>query len=257
MVRTVEKIKNTNIEDSEILKQINNQIEKLQKEHWWGKFQKLIFPPVCGICGKLNENYLCGKCNLELQRQSGFQADSYVTENGFKRKHFDEHIYFFQYQGLIRDQIIKYKFNDEAYKYKAISNFILKNFILKDSKIFQIINDYDVIIPVPVSKKRFKERGYNQAELVAKQIAKVLGKRLVTNCLYKFKNIVAQSTLNKEEREENIKGVYEVKNKESLLNKKVLVIDDIYTTGSTANECCRVLERAGTAKIGVLTLAKD
>ena len=254
MVRIVE---NANIEDLGILEQMNNQIEKLQKEHWWGKFQELIFPPVCGICGKLNENYLCGKCNLELQRQSGFQVDSYVTENGFKRKHFDEHIYFFQYQGLIRDQIIKYKFNDEAYKYKAISNFILKNFILKDSKAFKIINDYDVIIPVPVSKERFKERGYNQAELVARQIAKALDKRMVTNCLYKSKNIVAQSTLNKEEREENIKGVYEVKNKENLLNKNVLLIDDIYTTGSTANECSRMLEQAGTAKICVMTIAKD
>lgn len=232
-------------------------IQRLENANWWGKFQVLIFPPVCGICGKINKNYLCGRCNLELQRCAEIQRDSYITEAGFKRKHFDEHIYFFQYQGLIREQIIKYKFNDEAYKYKAISNFILKNFILKDSNIFKIINDYDVIIPVPVSKKRFKERGYNQAELVARQIAKVLDKRLVTNSLYKSKNIVAQSTLNKEEREENIKGVYEVKNKENLLNKKVLLIDDIYTTGSTANECCRVLEQVGTNKIGVMTLAKD
>lgn len=254
---TVDKNNNTNNQNAEVLEKMNNKLKKLQKECWWERLQKLIFPPVCGICGKQNENYLCGKCNLELQRQSEFQINSYVTETGFKRKHFDEHLFFFQYHGLIREQIIKYKFNDEAYKYKAISNFILKNFILKDSKIFKTINDYDVIIPVPVSKKRLKERGYNQAELVARQIAKVLDKRLVTNCLYKSINIVAQSTLNKEEREENIKGVYEVKNKDNLLNKKVLLIDDIYTTGSTANECCKVLEEAGARKIGVMTIAKD
>lgn len=239
------------------VKKSNDSIQNLKSTYWWESIEKLIFPPTCGICGKLNENYLCGRCNLELQKSAQFQIDSYITEAGFKRKHFDEHIYFFQYQGLIREQIINYKFNDEAYKYKAISNFILQNFILKDSKVFTILDNYDIIIPVPVSKKRFKERGYNQAELIAKAIAKGLDKRIVTNCLYKSKNIVAQSTLNKEEREENIKGAYEIKNEEELLNKKVLLVDDIYTTGSTANECCRILEKAKTSKIGVMTIAKD
>ena len=144
---------------------------KNPKIHWWDNLEELIFPPVCGICGKLNENYLCNKCNFELQKEAFFQIDNYITETGFKRKNFEEHIYFFQYQGLIREQIINYKFNEESYKYKFISNFILNNFILKDSKVFQIINDYDIIIPVPVSKKRFKQRGYNQAVLIAKQIA--------------------------------------------------------------------------------------
>lgn len=236
---------------------MNNQIEKLQKKYWWEKVQMLIFPPVCGICGKLDEKYLCERCDLELQKNAKFQINSYVAPNGFKRKYFDEHIYFFQYQGLIRNQIIKYKFSDEAYKYKAISNFILKKFVLKDLAIFQILNKYDVIIPVPISKKRFKERGYNQAELIAKEIAKTLEKRIITSCLYKQKNIIAQSKLNKEEREKNIKGVYDLRSKEKLSNKKVLIIDDIYTTGSTVSECSRVLKQANPSKIGVLTIAKD
>lgn len=239
------------------VKKSNDSMQNLKSTHWWENIEKLIFPPTCGICGKLNENYLCGRCNLELQKSAQFQVDSYITEAGFKRKHFDEHIYFFQYQGLIREQIINYKFNDEAYKYRAISNFILKNFILKDSNIFRKFNEYDIIIPVPISKKRLKGRGYNQAELVAKPIAKALEKRISTKCLYKSKNIVAQSTLNKEERKQNIKGAYGIKNKEELLNKKVLLIDDIYTTGSTANECCRILENEGTSKVGVMTIAKD
>lgn len=246
-----------NLEAKEILNQMNNKIKKLENMQVWKNLQKLIFPPVCGICGKLNENYLCNRCNLELQKEAQFQVDSYITETGFQRKHFDEHIYFFKYQGLIREQIINYKFNDEAYKYKAISNFILKNFILKDIKSFQILNNYDLIVPVPISKKRLKERGYNQAELIARQIAKALEKRIVTNCLCKSKNIVAQSTLNKQEREENIKDVYTIKNERVLLKQRVLLVDDIYTTGSTANECCRILQEAKPAKIGVMMIAKD
>ena len=216
-----------------------------------------MFPPACGICGKLNANYLCRGCNLELKKEANFQVDSYISKSGFKRKYFDEHIYFFKYQGLIRKQIINYKFNDKAYKYKAISNFILKNFILKVPENFQIIDNYDVIIPVPVSSKRFKERGYNQSLLIAKEIAKAMGKPLNTKSLYKIKNIIAQSSLNKEQREENIKNVYTLKNEEAIFDKKVLLIDDIYTTGSTANECCKVLQEAKPKKVGVLTIVKD
>ncbi len=219
--------------------------------------QALVFPPVCGICGKLNENYLCNRCNLELKKEAEFRVDSYITESGFKRKNFNEHIYFFQYQGLIREQFIDYKFKEESYKYKSISNFIIKNFIFKSPKIFQKINEYDVIIPVPISSKRLKERGYNQSELIVKQIAKAIEKPLITKCLYKTKNIAAQSGLNKGERETNIKDVYAIKNKEKLLNKRVLLFDDIYTTGSTANECCKILKTANPARIGVMTLAKD
>ena len=198
-----------------------------QKARGWENFEKLIFPPMCGICGKPNENYLCGRCYKQLEKDTDFNIENYVTNSGFRRKYFDEHIYFFKYQGIIREQIIDFKFNDEAYKYRAISNFILKKFILNDSKIFQALNQYDLIIPVPVSKERLKQRGYNQAELIAKPIAKIMKKPIETKCLYKSKNIIAQSTLNKEEREENIKNVYTLKNKERLIISKKWINEEI------------------------------
>lgn len=79
----------------------------------------------------------------------------------------------------------------------------------------------------------------------------------MNNCIIKTKNIIEQSKLKKEERQENIKGVYQLKNKQSIENKKILLIDDIYTTGSTVNECSRILKQANPNKIGVLVLAKD
>lgn len=200
---------------------------------------------------------MCSKCKIDLQKIANFQVESYITESGFCRKNFEEHIYFFQYDGLIRDQIIDFKFNEESYKYKMLAEFITKNIILNDKNAFQIIKNYDIIIPVPISKKRLKERGYNQSELIAKQIAKATEMQFKVDCLYKNKNIIAQSKLSKEQREENIKGVYEIKNKEKLHGKKVLLFDDIYTTGSTANECCKIIKEANPNKIGVLTIAKD
>ena len=213
------------------------------------KILNLIYPPVCGICGKLNENFLCEKCKKALETEAVFGVDNIIENN---IKYFDEHIYIFQYEGIIRRLILKYKFKEEAYLYKTFVNFLLKN-----KKLFEKIKKYDKIIPVPISQKRLKQRGYNQSELIAKEIAHMLNKKVETECLLKTKNIVEQSKLNKEDRIKNIHGVYELINKEKLFDKKILLVDDIYTTGSTVSECAKELKKARPREIGVFTLAKD
>ena len=208
----------------------------------------LIYPPTCGICGKLNQEFLCKKCQKMLENQAEFN----VEENQNPEKHFKEHIYFFKYEGMIRKIILKYKFHDKAYLYKTFANFLLKN-----EKIFKILKTYDTIIPVPISRKRKNERGYNQSHLLAREIAKYTKLKLENKCLFKTKNIIEQSKLNKEDRLKNIQGVYELHRPEVLKNKNIILLDDIYTTGSTVNECCKVLQQANPKKIGVITIAKD
>jgi len=201
---------------------------------------------VCGVCGKIDSNSLCKKCELVLKRQ----ADMNIIQE--EDKYFNELMYAFKYEGQVRKLIIDYKFNEKSYMYLSFVSFLLK-----DEKLFENIKNYDTIIPVPISKKRYKERGYNQSLLLAKEIAKQTNLLLVNDCLVKTKNIIEQSKLNKEDRENNIKGVYELRNRQIIENKKVLLIDDIYTTGSTVNECSKVLRKGNVSKIGVLTLAKD
>lgn len=207
-----------------------------------------IYPPVCGICGKLNNEFLCRKCEKMLKNQSKFE----IIENKYNSNFYDNHLYIFQYQGIIRKIILDYKFNEKAYLYKTFVNFLLK-----DKKFFNILKTYDTIIPVPISKNRKKQRGYNQCLLLSKEISKILQIENNNNCLYKKKDIIPQSTLNKEEREQNIKGAYELKNIETIKNKRILLIDDIYTTGSTLNECAKILKKANPNKIDCLTIAKD
>lgn len=210
------------------------------------KILNFIYPPVCGICGKLNSDFLCKKCEKVLDSEAIYGVDKTLD------KYFNEHLYIFLYQGIIRRIILKYKFQEEAYLYKTFVNFLLKN-----KNFFEKIEKYDTIVPVPISKKRQKTRGYNQSELLAKEIAYNANLVLEKESLYKIKDIVEQSKLNKENRLKNIQGVYELVNKEKLNKKKILLIDDIYTTGSTVNECSKVLREAKPKKIGVLTLAKD
>lgn len=115
------------------------------------------------------------------------------------------------------------------------------------------------MIIVPLSSKRKRLRGYNQSQLIAEIISNILQIKIQNKILFKTKNILPQSTLNKEQRKNNIKGAFKAKNIEKIKNKKILLIDDIYTTGSTLNECSRTLVKNGIKKenIGVLTLAKD
>lgn len=209
-----------------------------------------IYPPICGICGKINLQSLCIKCKIELKKHE----ESNIIKEGeiIEGKYFNELMYIFKYEGMVRKLILDYKFNDKSYIHITFVNFLLKN-----KKIFENIKKYDKIIPVPISKKRFKERGYNQSLLIAKEISKQTNLELVNNCLLKTKNIVEQSKLNKEQREKNIQGVYELQNKELIESKKILLIDDIYTTGNTVNECSKVLRRGNPTKIGILVLAKD
>ena len=172
--------------------------------------------------------------------------------NQQEQNNFNELIYIFKYQGIIRNLLINYKFNEKPYLVKTFVNFLLN-----DKNVFEKLQSFDIIVPVPISKKRNKQRGYNQSLLIAKEISKITNQKIVTNCLYKTKNITEQSKLNKEKRIENIKGVYELKNPQILINKKVLLIDDIYTTGSTVNECCKMLQKVKTKEICVLVIAKD
>ncbi len=139
-----------------------------------------------------------------------------------------------------------------SFLYKTIVNFLLKN-----EMFFAIFKSYDTIIPVPISKKRMKERGYNQSALIAREIAKSTNLEYNDICLLKSKNIIEQSKLNKEQRQDNIQGAYKMHKPQILQSKKILLVDDIYTTGSTVNECSKILQQANPQKIGVFTLAKD
>ena len=237
------------------------------------KITNLIYPQTCGICGKIATKTICPKCNKELKKQSEINilTENEIEEN-FEERYFNELMYIFKYEGQIRQLIIDYKFNEKSYMYKTFVNFLLNN-----KKIFENIKKYDKIIPVPISKKRYKERGYNQSLLIAKEIVRQISKRrseidkkntikiskkqanleLVNNCLIKTKNIIEQSKLNKEDRQQNIQGVYSIQNKKIITNKKILLIDDIYTTGSTVNECSKILQQANPKKIGILVLAKE
>ena len=208
----------------------------------------MLFPPVCGICGKLDKNSLCNKCKIRLQKNALCKIENYKDTSSY----FDEHIYLFQYTGEIRDTILKYKFNEKSYIYRTFLEFVKNN-----EEMCSQIKKYDIIIPVPVSKKRFKQRGYNQSALIAKNLAKTLNIDYKENVLVKIKDNKPQSEMGQDERKNNVKGVYTIKNKEKIYQKNILLVDDIFTTGNTVNECAKILIENLANNVGIFTIAKD
>ncbi len=254
----------------------------------------LIYPPACSICGKEGKTYLCENCKNKLEQEKIYVPKIEIV-NGI------EHCYLFEYKGIIREKILQYKFGNKAY----LANFFFE-FFVKNEKVCGFLKKYDIIIPVPMSKKKIAKRGYNQSELIARKIVKsttnnlnfnilkdnsvnsknnivnssnsilknnnvninnILEKsnignnnttlKLEKNVLIKVKENKTQSTLNKIERMENVKNVYKIQNEQKIKQKKVLLFDDIYTTGATTTECIKVLKNAGAKEVGILTIAKD
>ncbi len=206
----------------------------------------LIYPPVCGFCNKINKKYLCKKCEIDIKP---YEIYSIIKCDD---KYFDYKIDILKYENIVREGIISYKFNEKSYMHKTFEKIILNN-----KKIYSFLEKYDIIVYVPMySKKKFL-RGYNQSELIANDLAKALGIKLEKNNLIKVLDTKKQSTLTKTERKENVKNAFKVTKPEKLLNKKIILFDDIYTTGSTVNECSKALKNAGAKEIAVLTIAKD
>lgn len=129
---------------------------------------------------------------------------------------------------------------------------------MSNKKIVDFINNYEIILPVPIHKKRLNGRGYNQSELLAREISRKLKNiQFFNKLLIKTENNVAQSTLTKDERILNVKNIYKVQNNNLIREKSIILLDDIYTTGNTVNECSRLLKENGAREIGIFTISKD
>ena len=224
------------------------------------KVLNFLFPPVCGICLKKDKNWICDEClnklNSELKLKK-IRIDKNNSEKIYKVIYKTNNIikifYLFEYKDLIRKKIIEFKFNDKSYLYKTFLNIILKN-----KKICKLLNSYDIIIPVPMFEKKKSKRGYNQTELISKEIAKRLDITFNNNILFKIKENKTQSLLNYHERKQNVLNVYKINDSETknVSNKKIILFDDIYTTGFTVKECIKELEKLNPKKVDVLVLAK-
>ncbi len=205
---------------------------------------------LCGDCFK-ELNFIldgCNKCgkpivNRNLERESLIEC-TYCYNKTF---YFDKVISCIEYDDISKKLILDFKYKSKTYLCRYIAYLMKEKFTLEHIKA-------DYILFVPLHKKRLNKRGFNQAEKIANKLGELL-EIPVLDCINRIKNTKKLYKLNKEDREKELKNGFEVKENINLIkNKDVILIDDIFTTGSTANEISKVLKINGVNSICIFTL---
>jgi competence protein ComFC len=235
----------------------------------------LFFPKFCLGCQK-EGTYLCDDCRALLdiaefnyclcdtnpqrlppdsktgkcQRCQNKKLSGLYFALPYKEKQLTKKlIYQFKYKPYLKDLA------------KTLASILIEHFIISGKNTDEIWNN-GVLIPVPLDKNKLKIRGYNQSEELAKELAEVLKIPVISDYLVKIKSTKPQMELTKAEREKNIKGVFIIKKDTKcptahFISKKIFLVDDVYTTGSTMEECAKVLRDAGAKQVWGIALARE
>lgn len=196
----------------------------------------LVTPPLCPNCGR----------PLRLNAA----AQPYCQQCRTTKYYFSKARAVGLYEGALREYLAELK-----YRYRPDLGLALGSLLVDWVKAQRSFGRADLIIPVPIHQQKLDQRGYNQAELLAAPLANYWGVRLNQESLVRAKATESQSKLTKQERFRNLRQAFRVVNPEPVRGRKVLLIDDILTTGATASEAARSLLRAGAHEVKVLTLA--
>lgn len=231
----------------------------------------LLFPELCVGCKQVlvyQENHLCTNCIYSLPKTNfHLDHDNLAAKQLMGRvpvSTVDSFLYFSS--GSIVQRIIHHiKYKDGFAAAEWLGVFYgqqLKNSTLFSTNIKEaldepsVCSDWEVIIPVPLHKKRLRSRGYNQSDYLAKGLSKALGIESDLNNLVRIAHNESQTkSTTRYERFENISGAFKVNNPELLENKHILLVDDVLTTGATLEACCIVLLQIPNVKVSIATLA--
>ena len=200
-------------------------------DNCWNDIQ-FLKPPWCDICGTPGVRGLCDECATAPPRYGKLRSIAF-------------------YQTTLQQAIHLFKFQKKQVFAQHLIHLINER-IPADC----CIADYDFILPVPIHKKRLRERGFNQATLLAKGVAQAAGVPVLTDALVRQRHTVAQSSLGMEDRQHNIIGAFEIPNPKVIRDKRILIVDDVFTTGATVREAVNELWKADPAEVDVLTLAR-
>jgi len=195
---------------------------------------KLVYlqPPLCIRCSKpINSGIICSKCQSQAWDIDGICS-------------------VFKYGGAIRQAIIEFKYHNIKALADPLSNFMAV--YLRRSHL-----SFDIIIPVPIHRRRLRERGYNQSLLLARRVGRMIQVPVVEGVLIRTRYTHSQAlSANVNQRRENIKNAFKCVNRQ-IVGKRILLIDDVCTSGATLDSCAASLKSAGAVSVWGLTLAKE
>jgi len=225
--------------------------------------KNLIFPDSysCFICGCDifdNPYFICENCRKELPYMQDniclhcgipLVSDGYYCKRCKGRKFWYERALSpFCYKNHISKLVVDLKYNNKKFNAKCLAKFMADCYIKNKFVV-------DFIVPVPTCEKRLKERGYNQTLLISEELSKLIKVEVKSDTLKRIKETPSQTDLDYSERQINLKDAFKVYKVNKIKNKSILIIDDVFTTGATINECARTLKLAGAKNVYALTFA--
>ena len=210
---------------------------------WLNALLDLLFPPKCCICGRILEHPgICPRCAEKLPRTD---TEAVQTLEGGLRV-----ASALWYEGEVREALLRFKFHGARWSAGPLGE------LIAEIAAEEFSGEFDLVTWTPVSKKRRKKRGYDQAELLAESACRLWDTKPV-RLLEKGIDNPAQSGLSDESaRRANVLGVYDPVDPDRIRGGRILLVDDICTTGSTLRECARVLRDAGAAEVVAATVAR-
>lgn len=205
----------------------------------------ILFPERCVFCGDStgSESYLCESCCAKIRPLYRVRTISSEAEETFFC------LVPFLYKGKVRDGLIAYKFRGQEESFRYFGDVLAEGIRRQGST-----GEWDWICNVPISSRRKRKRGFDQSQKIARR----MGKKLhipYKNLLKKKIDNRPQHALSALERKSNVENVYEVRNREKLQGKRILLVDDIVTTGNTLRECVETLLRAGASVVFCVAVA--
>ena len=235
---------------------------------FFNAFLDFFFPPRCLICEKdiinAQSQGICEPCLSSIRYISspvclkcGIPFNSVMGSDHLCGTCLTSKVYFTKaravgvYEGVLQEAIHRLKYNKKTLLAKPLGALMMGSHLGSID-----FKSYDFLIPVPLHFKRLRERGFNQALFLARYIGKRYGIPIDYMSLKRIKWESPQINLSKEERERNVKGVFSLSNESGFRDKSILLVDDVYTSGATVNECARVLTKAETFRVDVLTLCR-
>ena len=202
----------------------------------WNALLDLVFPPACEVCRRRGEEPLCPDCFSRIQLMKPQLGIHCATA----------------YEGIIRTALHRLKFKSKR-KLASPLGVLLVKYLSQTPNLK--MEEMDCIIPVPLHRSRRRQRGFNQAELLAQVVSKYY-EVPVACALERTLDTHPQFDLPREKRLTNVKGAFKVLEPRAVYERKILLLDDIYTTGSTMAECGRALKIAGAKQVEMLALAR-
>jgi ComF family protein len=226
----------------------------------------LFFPPHCASCGENTAAgvHLCESCAGKVrpikppfchrcsEPFDGAIGSTFTCANcGDRELHFDCAVAPFLSRGIVREFIHRFKYDRERFLRLPLADWLATG--LDDERV--TAQPFDVIVPVPLHSTRMRERGFNQAAELGRLLSARCGVPM-NQVLQRTRYTQTQTRLDRQERMENLRNAFRVRHTPAVQNRHVMLVDDVFTTGSTVEECARILRRAGAASVRVMTVAR-